>query len=308
MGNRLPTSGIKKNTIVPSNTGTSEITNQFTFKNDLQRQHTISERSDQKERNENLLFISNNAPPTSSLELDGSTSSKRSHSSKNSSRRSTSRTPRVHLSNRTPALSFKQHPSSRITIEPSEEMTSHHSYQSLSLDDRRSERAKEMVDVLSIQPCPLGIVSLDLGYDEMSQKMSFRTELTSAMKNNFTSSIDSTMQSIDNVARRDVITGIITIPASSLSSQNLKLAQENMICGLLTDDTNSLANSPRSFGEIDSVKESSKRPSALPAHLYSIKDNSDHDLERSDHGVMKNIDDDEGDYFVGGALINPLFT
>ena len=291
MGNRLPSTGTKKNTIVPSNIpDDTTTTNQIKGRNELQRQHTISERSDQKEHNNNILYttnIDNNTPPTILL-MDGSSSSLRripsTHSSKNSSRRSSSRS-RLNLSTRTPALSFKQHPSSRISIESSEDIINN--YQ-MSMEISRSQRAKEMMH------------NVDFGYDEMSHKMSARSEMTSASsKVNLTSPIPSTIHSTVNTARRDIITGIITIPASSLSSQNIHLAHENMISDLFADAPTSADCSPRSSF---SAKDSPKRPIALPAHLYAIKDNSDHDVD----GVSKTLDD-EGDYFVGGDLLNPIF-
>jgi len=320
MGNRLP-SGTKKNTIVPStNSIDCPDIHQLKGKNEPQR-HTISERSDQKEYNENQLFTSNNIDisntPTSMI--DGSIPSQRgipsNHSSKNSSknnssRRSSSRS-RVNLSTRTPALSFKQHPSSIISIESSEDIVSHQSYlnNGQSLDTTRSLRAQLMEDLVSSQRNPLDMDStdVDVSGDEMMHKRSFRTDLTTSSsarhsKTDLISQIHSTV----NTARRDVITGIITIPASSLSSQNINMALDNMISGLLSG-TNSAECSPRnSFGPIPiihSAKESPKRPTALPAYLYAINDNSDHDVD----GVLKNMDDAEGDYCVGGNLSAKLF-
>jgi hypothetical protein len=171
----------------------------------------------------------------------------------------------------------------KISIELTDEILS----DQMSMDVvTRSQRAKEMMQ------------NVEIGCNEMSEKTSFRSEMSST-KSKQTTPLNSTIHSTVNTARRDIITGIITIPASSLSSQNILLAHENMICDLFDDPTSADCSPRSSF----SAKESPKRPTALPAHLYAINDeNSDHECD----GVSKNLDD-EGDYFVGGDANNPIF-
>ena len=143
---------------------------------------------------------------------------------------------------------------------------------------------------------------LDIPCDEMTHRISFRTELESTSvrrsmsKTNLISPIHSTSHSTFNTARRDNVTGIITIPASSLSMANINMSSENLISGYLSG-TSSAAISPKNSFVVNSEnRDSYKRPTSLPAHLFPINDNSDHDVD----GVLKTLDEEgESDYFVG---------
>ena len=308
MGNRLP-NGNKKNAIIPSTLSAdiiecSDINKQLILK--APHRNTISERSDGILRSQN---IDNNIPTT----LDHSLSSSQkgaflsSSSKSNSSRRSSSRT-RLNLSTRTPALSFKQHPSSRmISIDSSDEIINQQSYSragslvpSLSLDATKG-------DLLSMQRCPLDLeTELDHPYDEMSHRTSIRMEYESstarslrrsASQNASRISLSTPIHSTSNTARRDNITGIITIPASSLSVAHINKSDDNLL-SMLVSEIDSAAITPRqAFGINNVSSDSFKRPTALPSHLFAINDISDHDVD----GILKQLDE-EGDYYVGGSL------